>query len=212
MFFFTRGNFLLAMWHYPVAQVPVLIASSAVSMNYYHISTWDIALWACGDLIDAFSGFSIWLIQQLGEPDGKFVATMSILYLTTMLACIFGILAVGNSRCDLSRMTRALRGFWICAPVPIIGAPNDTGGSGQFILHEPTGASTQRHLDSPRPPIAVPDSVAKLALVSQPAIAVSDTSSVDSIFSSLGDSVSTVKRVCQAHFLRYDRIDVPVWP
>ena len=56
-----------------------------------------------------------------------------------------------------------------------------------------------------------PEAPPRPELVRQPAIDVSDTSSVDSIVSSLGDIISAGKRVFQAHLLRYGRGDGPVF-
>ena len=70
-FYMTQWDLRRALWHFPVAQVPVALESITVSMMYYNSTTWDFAVWICGKLVIVFSDDPTRLILQLGDPGGN---------------------------------------------------------------------------------------------------------------------------------------------
>ena len=86
-FFLAQGNLLRLIWAYPVIQVPVILASASVTMMYYNMTAWDITHWL-GTQFYAFLGFlSSWMVDQLGDPAGKFAFAIGVLYLIIMSMC-----------------------------------------------------------------------------------------------------------------------------
>ena len=53
-YFLLHGNLIRFMWSYPVFQAPLIVASTALMMPYYKVSTWGIIVWIFSLLSDGF--------------------------------------------------------------------------------------------------------------------------------------------------------------
>ena len=87
LFFCAKGDLARALWYFPDVKVPAILASSALTMMYYNLTTWDVMLRVLGEILDCFDVLSGWAIEQLGAPSGMFVAAGSILYIMATWAC-----------------------------------------------------------------------------------------------------------------------------
>ena len=200
-FYMAQGNPLRLLRRYPSAHVPVVLAGAAVTMMRYNLPTWAVAVWLLMRALDGCGMLSVWLIEQLGAPAGKFAFTISMMYMVMIGLTLFrmGFFMIVST----ARIT-CIQKVW-SQGVPAEFSATDEVSS---VTRIPTECSTILGSASQGSPLP---SALKWSLSDQslPIIVVSDTSSVDSIISSSGGSLSSIKRVCQAHLLRYDKADGP---
>ena len=83
-FYLAQGNLLRLLWYYPSALIPIILAGATSAVMYYNLTVWDALGWIIAKLASAGSTICTWLIDQFGEPAGKFVVTISALYIMLM--------------------------------------------------------------------------------------------------------------------------------
>ena len=162
------------LWNYPTAFAPVVLAAKYLVVMYYNLTMWGALSWIARKDSDACSPISAWLVEQFGEPVGKFVFTISFLYVMMMgiaLLCAGLFKLIG-------------RLFWWC-----LGRIGFVSGAIPGLKHSSN--------------ITTPKNLTAEVMDQSPPATLSDVSSVDSAVSSLDASAITSKRVCQAHLLHY---------
>ena len=76
----SRG-ILKVMWTYPTLQAPLAVGSVAVTMTYYNVSGWGLAVWIFSISVEVPPprGSSM-AIEHIGEPAGRYVSAVCEVY------------------------------------------------------------------------------------------------------------------------------------
>ena len=188
-YYLIQGNFIRLVWHYPALQIPVVICGVALSMTYYNVTYVEVFGWIWNGLQMAFIYGSEFAQDQIGEPAGRFVTTVSAIYLFIMaVICSWLLLwhfAWHAFKSGFNLMLVGVIRLFRCR-LPVVTCASTPGEQAvPLITTSPTthdlGDTELRRLES---------------TVSTPSDSSTSTSGVE--------TASRKQVFCQAHLLRWD--------
>ena len=188
LFYLAEGNLLRMLRLRPSAAIAIVMAGASAVLMYYNLAVWGAATRVFGLVLDGWAILIAWLVGQFGEPAGKFVFAVSLLYIMMTIAlCGLGMLKL------LGRLLRSGFGsLGFVSDSVLKSGCGDVERSGKAVSAPSVDVSLH---DQPM------TSACEMAAPS-----LSDVSSADSAICSLGGCVVTSRRVCQARLLHYDNV------